>query len=587
MAVLEALARKPGELISRANLLAEIWPGGDIYDEALTQCVYQLRQQLLAAGGDDSYRNLITTVPKRGYVLKGEPMAVANEPMEASASRVIGKKGLLAVALSLVIVLLAAWAIFEWGSDSDSVGVPQQADSVAVLPFLPLVAEESQPVLELGMADTLITKLSGIRELVVRPMSSVRRYGDVERDSLRAGRQLGVNAVVDGSIQRSGDTLRVVVRLLRVNDGAALWAETISQPFGNIFSVQDEICARIAEALALKLGQDDRRELANGGTANTEAYEHYLQGRYLLARLTPKDLRESVAQFRSAVELDPDYTQAWLGLANVQFRIGIAGEAPPLEFYPKALEAAHRVLELEPSSAEAYAMLGWIAHWYDWDWAASEAYFKRAIELDPNETESHLGYAHLLTSLGRYEEAGAEVRRARELSPNYMLAAALEGQFLMGAGQREDALRQMEAARELGENLWLFRVGLAGVYAANGRLEDALAEYDEAMVLSGGSTWVMANKISLLLRMGRDSDAEAVFAELLHLAQERYVPAYNLALAYRTMGDLDSALLMLEQAYEQRDPKLVFITQGTWKPLGEEPRFQRLARELNLQAAVE
>ena len=593
MAVLESLARSPGELVTRQELLDDIWPGGEVYDEALTQCVYQLRQQLFSVGGSPEYRNLITTVPKRGYVLKAEVDVVAKEAavdpvVDGAAVNEVAestrqKRALFLGAVVVVLAVGATWAIFQWRSEGDATSGQSRAEVVAVLPFLPLAGNDRDPVLELGMADTLITRLSGISELVVRPVSSVRRYVDLERDALEVGRQLGVDAVVDGSIQRSGDTLRVAARLLRVSDGTALWGDTMSGPFGDIFAVQDEICARIADALALEFGQDERREMAKGGTANAEAYEHYMQGRYHLARLTPNDLRESVEHFRAAVALDPEYTQAWLGLASAQFRSPIAGEVPPMEYFPRAFEAAQRALKLDPSSAEAYAMFGWIAHWYEWDWAASEVHFKRAIELNPNDTESHLGYAHLLSTVGRYEEAIVEGRRARELSPNYMAAAALEGGFLMRAGKPEEALRHMEAAREVGENLWLFRITLAGAYAANGRMEEALAEMAQASDLTGGGTWVMANQIGMLQRVGRGEEAKALFADLLKQSQERYVPPYDLAVAHQAMGDLDTALAMLERALEVRDPKLVFITQNVWSPLRGQSRFERLAQHVNLQ----
>ncbi len=591
MAVLELLALHSGELVTRQQLLDEIWPGGDVYDDALTQCVYQLRQQLLSAGGSAEYRNLVTTVPKRGYILNRQvrrlakvvPIDVALEQPITTPPPTGTRKARQAWLAGLALVLLAAafWAWFAWQKASHAPLAVPHAETVAVLPFLPLAENDRNAVLELGMADTLISRMSAIDGLVVRPMSSVRRYGDLERDVLQAGRQLGVQAVVDGSIQRSGETIRVTARLLRVADGSALWAETMSGSFDDIFAVQDEICTRIANALALKFGQEERRHVAQGGTANPAAYEHYIQARYHLARLTPRDLRASVQHFSAAVELDPGYLLAWLGLANAQFRSPIAGEMPALDYYPRATEAARRALELDPNSAEAHAMLGWIAHWFDWDWAASEAYFKRAIELNPNDTESHLGYAHLLSTTGRFEEATIAVRRARELSPNYMAAAALEGGFLMGAGKFEEALRYLETAREVGENMWLFRVSLAGAYYANGRVEDALEELAQAKAMTEGGTWIIANEIGILLLTGRTTEAEAEFSGLLELAQQRFVPPYDLAVAHGAMGDFESALAMLERALEVRDPKLVFILNGAWGPLHDEPRFQKLLKRMN------
>jgi serine/threonine-protein kinase len=214
-------------------------------------------------------------------------------------------------------------------------------------------------------------------------------------------------------------------------------------------------------------------------------------------------MRASIDHFRRAVARDPNYAQAWLGLANVQFRIPIAGEAPPNEFYPHAKSAAQKALAIDPTLAEGHAMLGWIAHWYEWDWAASEAHFKRAIELDPNDTEGHLGYAHLLSVTGRHEQALAEVRRAREISPFYLLAASLEGYFLLRAQRPEEAIQRLEEARRMNENFWVIRVHLAEAYVAVGREEDALTEARAARQLSGGSSIAMAREIACLARVGK------------------------------------------------------------------------------------
>jgi DNA-binding winged helix-turn-helix (wHTH) protein/TolB-like protein len=227
MAVLKALARRPGELVTRGELLTAIWPGGDVYDEALTQCVYQLRQQLVGVGGAEC-RDLVSTVPKRGYLLKAEVRPIAPAVEESATPPVRGHRrpfatGLLAAAL----VFIGAWAILEWRDGTDTPPVTPGTDIVAVLPFLPLVEESRDLALELGMADTLIARLSGTRQIVVRPISSVRRYANLERDALRAGRELGADAIVDGSIQRSEEGLRVTARLLRVADGAVLWADSL------------------------------------------------------------------------------------------------------------------------------------------------------------------------------------------------------------------------------------------------------------------------------------------------------------------------------------------------------------------------
>lgn len=582
LAVLLALARQPGTLVSRSDLLSGIWPGTDIYDEALTQCVYQLRQQLVTAGGPDCH-SLISTVPKRGYLLNAAVRSVAPEVDEPRGSRAQGQGRRLFVGiLAVVLVLGGAWALFEKRARTNTVPAVPNAHTVAVLPFLPLVEESRDPVLELGMADTLIARLSGIRQIVVRPLSSVRRYADMDRDALQAGRDLGADSVVEGSIQRSEQGLRVTVWLLRVADGAALWADTFHESASSIFTVQDAICERIAAALAQEFGHQTQPQPGRLGTSDTEAYELYLKGRYHLARLTRTDMFASIDYFRQALARDPDYAQAWLGLSSVQFRLPLAGEAPSNEFYPNAKAAARKALEIDPSLAEGHAMLGWIAFWFDWDWAASAGHFRRAIELDPNETETHLGYAHLLSNTGRHDQALVEVRRARELSPFYPVAAALEGDFLLRAQRVDEAIQRLEDARQQNENFWLIRKNLAQAYSAAGRDEDALAEARVARQASGGHTSAIAIEIASLARLGRVAEAEAQLRELLQRAAERYVAPYYLAVACNGVGDPDGALAWLERAYQLRDPGLAFLGVGGWDSLRDRPEYVDLMHRMNL-----
>ena len=613
LAVLQALARRPGKLVSRDELLSDIWPGSAVYDEALTQCVYQLRQQLISAGGADQ-RDLIRTVPKRGYVLGGEVRPIEDESPDVKAPAMPGNgdvretaaaaplsenpgahgresshggggrragSGLLSVVLVAVLLAIGAWSLQTWRNGKEPalpVGPAGGTETLAVLPFLPLAEESRDPVLELGMADTLIARLSGIEQIVVRPITSVRRYTGMDRDTLRAGRDLGADIVLEGSIQRAGETLRVNTRLLRVSDGAALWADTFEARSANIFDIQDAICERIASALALEIGQRPART----GTADVQAYEHYLEGRYGLARFSLRELRASIEAFRSAVASDPGYAEAWLGLANVQFRIGVAGEVPPDEVRENARAAARRALAIDPTLAEGHAMLGWIAQWYDWDWAASEAHFLRAIELDASETESHLGYGHLLYVTGRYDQALAEGRRAREVSPFYPLAASLEGMFLVGARRTDEAVTRLEAARQLNGNFWLIRLHLAEAYLAADRFEDALREVRIARELSGGSSIARAREIGSLARLGRTAEAEDLLADLVRLAGEQYVPPVDVALAFDGIGDGDGALSWLERGYDGRDTKMALLGVFEWRSIRDRSEFSSLLKRMNL-----
>ncbi len=584
MAVLQRLASCPGELVTRSELLADIWPGGEVYDEALTQSIYQLRQQISAVLGAGEHSKLITTVPKRGYILNSEVLQSTKQPELTDKHRLHtpGRLRIAAIVLA-VLTLLLVWIVLQWRTEQKFETPPSGHLSIAVLPFLPLVSENSDPALELGMADTLIARLSRIKQVIVRPINLVSRLKAVDRDSIQVGKDLKVDAIVEGSIQHQDKVIRVTVRLLRVADGVALWADTFDEPFSNIFELQDVICARIAEALALELGPEEQKELASAGTAQTDAYILYLKGRMHLFRLTPEDMLTSIEYFREAVELDPLYAQAWLGLASVQFRIPIAGEEPPLKHYPAAKAAALKALEIDSSLAEGEAMLGWIAHWFDWDWVASEAHFLRAIQIDPNDVESHLGYAHLLSSSGRFEQAKKEMWRARELNPFNPIAAALEVRFMLDLGLDDEAIRLGEQARNLNDKFWLIRVNLFDAYSNSGREEEALTELRVAQQLSGSNSYVEALLVGQLAKMGHELEAQQQLEELVIRANTTYVPPYNMALAYLGVGDMDTTMSWLQQGYMRRDPKMVFLELGEdWQVLRNRPDFIELLVRMNL-----
>jgi len=588
-AVLDMLAGRPRQLVTRSELLEAIWPGGGVYDEALTQCVYQLRQQLAVIGGDGGYRDLIATLPKRGYQLNADvsPLQPLTDRTVRSAEPGTRQRR-LRWALPALLLALALWAVVDWRLGRQAPPGFGEARTIAVLPFLPLPGTQGDPVLERGIADTLIARLSQLRQLVVRPISAVQGYTSPGRDPLAAGRELGVYAVVDGSIQRVQNDVRSNVRLLRVADGSALWAASFDEPYSDIFSLQDAISDRVASALSVQLLPTSGRQRAQGGTADTRAYEAYLKGRFHLARLTRAEMLTSATHFREAVAIDPNYAEAWLGLANVLFRLPIAGEMPPLDYYPEAKSAALRALEIDSGLAEGYAILGWIAHWFEWDWVNSEALFKRAIEINPNDTESHLGYAHLLSTTGRREQALAEIRRARELNPTYQLAAALEGGFLVGAGRIEEALQNLLAAILADDQFWLTHMSLAAAYAAQGRGGDALAAIRRARELSGDGTYALASEVFALARAGRADDAREAMTELQAIASRRFVPPYHFAVAALGMDEFEASLDWLRRGYENHDPKMALLASDyRFRPLRDRPGFQRLLRELNLAEPVD
>ena len=354
--------------------------------------------------------------------------------------------GLLALAGGVLLAFLIGW--FAWSHPSSQPQAPAATASsspnekrIAVLPFKPLVPASGDEVLELGMADSLITKLSNSRELIISSLPSVRKYGGLEQDPVAAGRALQVDSVLEGNLQKIGDHIRVNARLIRVRDGASLWAGTFDEKFTDVFAVQDAISQKVAEALALRLSGDEKRQLTKRSTDNLEAYQLYLTGRFHWNLLTPDEITKSIGYFEKAIALDPTYAMAYFGLADAYRALSINGDCRPNDVLPKAKAAARKAIALDPTLAEPHVTLAFIHIWFDWDWAGAEAEAKRAIELNPNLAFSHVVYSQLLTALGRHPEAVSEAIRARQLDPVSPIINTLEGLSYYYAGRFDEAAR--------------------------------------------------------------------------------------------------------------------------------------------------
>jgi tetratricopeptide (TPR) repeat protein len=257
--------------------------------------------------------------------------------------------------------------------------------------------------------------------------------------------------------------------------------------------------------------------------------------------------------------MEPSFAPAHVGLASAQFRLPLAGGLRSTEHYPKAKEAAQKALEIDDQLAEGYAILGWIAFWFDWNWQAAEEYFRKAQRLDPNNAESHLGYAHLLSNTGKHREALAEAKRARELDPLFMLANALECQFLLHAGQADEALAKLHRTLALDANFWLTHMYYSSVYFEKGQFAEAAAAADRAMQLSGGNSHAKAAAACALAKLGKQQEARVLLDDVLQLSTQRYIPPYHFALLYNGLGESDQALAWLERGLEQRDPRMTFL----------------------------
>jgi DNA-binding winged helix-turn-helix (wHTH) protein/TolB-like protein/Flp pilus assembly protein TadD len=591
------LVRNRGRLLEKDELMRAIWPDAFVEENNLNQNVSTLRRALGESRGENRY---IVTVPGRGYRFAADvrtvpevtaelegPVAVESdalaapgvspEPRERPAWRSV------VAPLTLLAVAGLGLASLYFGGARTSVSSLPPVRKIAVLPFKPVVLENRDESFEMGMADTLIAKLSNVRDFTVRPLSAVRRYGGLEQDPVAAGQALGVEAVLDGSIQRWGNRVRVTARLVRVGDGKLVWAGQFDEEFTNIFALQDSISAKVVRELALELTGEERALLAKRYTDDANAYELYLKGRLFLSHSRQESITKAVGYFDEAIRKDPNYALAYVGLADCYTRLPITSDVPSREAFPKAKAAALRALEIDGRLAEAHATLGWIKLWYEWDWEGAESEFRRAVDVDPGNPFARLGYAHLLSDLGRHEEALDEVDRALGLDPISPIAGTLKGHFLYHARRYPEAIDQLQRTLELEPNFWVGQITLGKSCERAGRYEEALEAFRKAEEGSGGISELISLSGYAHAAAGRRAEAERALRELEAISGRRYVPPYNLALVHYGLGDSTEAFRWLERAYDERDVHMVFLGMDPkWDALRSDPHFVSLVKRMKL-----
>jgi len=602
------LVEHNGKVIEKDELMHEIWTDTIVEENNLNKNISVLRRVLGEKPGEHRF---IVTVPGHGYKfvasvqvsssaaseiellklqnesennnkpetrnLKPETEnQLAKDKRQKTKDKIASRFWLVAV-FSAVIIGLSLLGFYSWRGNEKSVVAPIK--TVAVLPFKSLGAENRNEALELGMADTLISKLGG-EEIIVRPLGSVSRYFALEQDSLIAGRELDVETVLDGTIQTADNRIRISARLSRVSDGKQLWTGQFDEKFTDIFSVQDLISERVATALKIRLGGREKKR----STENVEAYGLYMRGRFYLLKGTKPETETSISYFQQAIEFDPNYALAYAGLADAYRGQTVGGEMPSGEFMSKSRVAALKAIELDDTLAEAHANLGHIMFWYDWDWNAAENQYKRALELDLNSVDALQFYAHVLSSTGRHDEALAKIKRARELDPLNLRVNALEGMFLIYAGQNDEAIVRLKKTLELDSNYRLAYVFVARAYSEKGMFAEAVAATSKARELSAVSTEPIAFGVYALTKVGKVTEARAALDEMLKLSTERYVPPYNFALVYNALGEHEKALDYLEKGFAERDVRMVFLkVEPKWNNLRTEPRFVELMRRMNFE----
>ncbi len=485
---------------------------------------------------------------------------------------------------ALAVVLIGSMFFYYWNQDqTQTVSPPSGNKSIAVLPFKPLAAIDRDEALELGMSDSLISALGRLRRITVRPISAVRRYSGLEQDAVAAGRELRVESVLEGNIQRADERIRITARLFRVEDGAILWSETFDEKFTDIFAVQDSIAQKITGALAVKLTGGERSDLLQKYTVNTEAYQLYLRGRFFWTKVTPEGLQRSLDLYSQAIDLDPNYALAYAGLADSYNLLGSYGFWPMSESHPKARAAAEKALDLDDSLAEAHTSLATVIADYYWDWDAAERHFNRAIELNPNYPIARYWHSQHLSRLGRHDEAIEEAKRALAMDPLSSSAAAHVGLALYRARRFDEAEAELRKLLEFDTEAMDAHIFLGFVYLQQGRGEDAIGQFQDVVRLSNRNPSMLALLAYGYASAGRRSEAVAIMNEFNSETGGRPASSLEKAMIHIALGESDAAFDWLGKACDERAWQLGFLNvDPIFDPLRSDPRFADLMRRLNL-----
>lgn len=600
--LLEILLERPGEMIPREEIRTRIWPNesfGD-FDQAVNVAVTKLRAALGDSADSPRY---IETLPKRGYRFIAQVGTVGDVSPDRSAPRPLAispsgpapapqaprevspARGFLwrhrwtigAVASVICLLLLAAW--FYRSNRAASTVIR----SLAVLPLDNLSGDASQDYFADGMTDELITGLAQISALRVISRTSVMSYKHAHKPLADIARELNVDAVVEGTVLRSGDQVRITAQLIQAPADKHLWAESYEGNFSDTLALQKRVADDIAEQIRIELTPRERANLKSVKVVNPEAYEDYLKGRYFWNKRSPDDLKKGIDYFNRALAKDPNYAEAYGGLADSYVVLGAWQYTvlDPKESYAKAKAAASKALELDDSLGEAHIALGLATDMYVWDWEAGEKEFRRGIELKPGYANGHHWYAEHLSETGRNAEAIAEIRKAESLDPLSLIIGADVAYLLVVAHRYDEAIDQSRKTIEMNPNFAVAHFVLGLAYEQKKMYGGAITAFQKAVQFSGGNSSYKANLAHAYAIAGKRSEAIAILNELKDRSKHELLNPFDVALIYAGLNDKDQAVAWLEKAYQGRfDP--VILTWPAFDPLRADPRFQDLIRRIGL-----
>jgi serine/threonine protein kinase/Tfp pilus assembly protein PilF len=459
----------------------------------------------------------------------------------------------------------------------------QDTPSIAVLPFRDMSSQRDQEYFCEGIAEELINALVKLKGLRVAARTSTFQFKDRDSNIKTVGEQLEVTTVLAGSIRKAGDRLRITAQLINVEDGFHIWSEKYDRDLDDIFAIQDEISLAIVDNLKVRLLGEERSALVKRHTVDQEAHNMYLKGLYFWNRRLEGGMKSAMEHFHQAMEKDPDYALAHVGVADTYNLTGFFGYSPPNETFPRAKAAAQRALEIDNSLGEAHASLGWAAMCFDWDWSAAEREFKQAIQLNPAYATAHEWYAVYLFAMGRFEEGMREALQARELDPLSLMINTVVGIAYLFAHRYDESIEHLNKALEMDPNFLLANTYIVLALAETGRYDEAIDIMRRVEPLAAEHAYTLGEFGGVYAMAGQRDEAQRILDQLDELARERYVSPVHRVKGLVGLGETDKMIDCMEAAIKERNPEVIFSkTDPFFDRLHSDKRYQALLRKIGL-----
>jgi TolB-like protein/DNA-binding winged helix-turn-helix (wHTH) protein/Tfp pilus assembly protein PilF len=603
--ILAVLLERPGEIVTREELRNRLWPGDTFvdFDHGLNNCVMKLREAL---GDSSDNPRFVETIPKRGYRFiagveeslyplpassdvetipaNGRREVTAPEPSLGTPSKKRFNSSSISAAILLgcLAVAVLGTLIFYYARTANS-AKSNQSTSLVVLPLVNLSGDRDQEYFADGMTDELIANLAKIRSLRIISRSTAMAYKGAHKPLSEIARELRVDAVVEGTVLREGNRVRITAELVQVSTDRHLWADTYESQIGDVLALQNRVSSAIVNEIRINLTPEDRERLSKAPSVAPEAYEDYLKGRYYWNKRTDENLTKAIGYFEDATRKDPHYALAYAGLSDCYAIISatIFGTVPSSVSAPKAKAAAQRALEIDPTLTEAETSLATVKFNYDWDWPGAAAEFDRAIHLNPSYATAYQRYSLYLMAMGRTRDSFEKINKARELDPLSISINFSLGWRLYMARQFDRAIEQIQNTIEMDPSYELSHLVAGQAYAQKGQFERAVAELRKAVDLSHGTPMMVSALAYTYARSGNKTEAEKLLAQLSAQAKIQYVSPYYFAIVYAGLGENETALDWLDKAFADRSNGLVFLqVEPELDSLRSNPRFIALRKKL-------